>query len=595
MKCPFLARIGIFLALILIGSGCGSEKAPAVPEPQIASEKKPSIDTSIRFEDRTASSGIDFAYRNGEEVKPPHLSILESLGGGLALIDFNQDGLQDVFIPGGGHYGGVDNKTILGYPPRLYRNDGDFKFTDVTQSTGLSELAGQQSWFYSHGVAVGDYDRDGWPDLLVTGWRRIALFHNEPSADGGRRFVDVSAKAGLDRGVIWATSAGWADFDGDGFSDLFVCQYVNWSFSNHPDCNYDGSTPDVCPPKKFDGLPSLVYLNNGDGTFREVGEKAGISRGGAQASKALGVVIADLNADGKPDVYVANDTVENFLYMNHSTTGQIKFEEKGLIAGVALDGGGSPNGSMGLDVGDPERTGKPALWVTNYENEFHALYRNLGRGDQPTFVFATQSSGVGAIGQKFVGWGTGFADFDHNGWEDLFIANGHAIRYPAHAARRQRPVLFTKNATKFIDVSSQVGDYFKQAHLSRGVAIGDLDNDGRLDLVVCHMNDKVSVLRNTTPTEENHWIGFKIKGEGNRDIVGAKVVIEVGEQKQTRFAKGGGSYASSPDRRLHFGVGPAKQVDRVTIHWPNGTNQEWTNVACDKYHTIQQSNKTLGP
>ena len=224
-------------------------------------------------------AGIDFAYRNGEEVQPPHLAILESLGGGVALIDYDGDGLLDIFLPGGGHFDGPDKRQINGHPGRLYRNLGGFKFRDVTADAGLATLAGGQPWFYTHAAAVADYDRDGWPDLLVTGWGRVALFHNEPDGKGGRRFVDVSARAGLDQGITWATSAAAADLDGDGYPDLYVCQYVDWSFANHPNCDYDGKTPDVCPPKKFQGLPHKVYRNRQDGTFADVSDEAGLHKG----------------------------------------------------------------------------------------------------------------------------------------------------------------------------------------------------------------------------------------------------------------------------------------------------------------------------
>jgi hypothetical protein len=426
----------------------------------------------------------------------------------------------------------------------------------------------------------------------------VALLRNVPvdpaDAKKGRRFEDVTAAAGLDKGITWATSAAFADLDGDGFSDLFVCQYVDWSFTNHPACNYDGKTPDVCPPKKFRGLPSKVYRNTGAGKFADVSDQVGLHQGGEQASKALGVVVVDVNQDGKPDVYVANDTVANFLYVNKSAKGKIAFEERGMAAGVALDGGGGPNGSMGVDAGDPEGTGKPALWVTNYENEFHALYRNHSAGERVTFVFATQASGVGAIGQKFVGWGTGFADLDHDGWEDIFIVNGHAIRYPTGTTRRQLPVLFlNKGGGKFKDITKRGGPYFHQPHLSRGAVLADLDNDGRPDLAVSNMNEPVAVLRNVLPTPDRHWVGVELTGDGRRDVVGARVTVEAGGRTQTRFAKGGGSYASSPDRRHVVGLGTAARVAKLAVIWPDGSRQEWTDVPADRYHVATQGKKEL--
>ena len=598
------AGLVVGVVLVFVG-GC---KTGAGPDPPPGSDtlQDPDLTGPDFFEDVTPSTGIDFTYHNGEEVKPPHLSILESLGGGLAVIDYDGDGLLDLFLVGGGHFGGPDNKQILGHPCRLYRNEGNFKFRDVTAEVGLDKLAGGQPWFYSHAVAVGDYDRDGWPDLLVTGWGRIVLFHNEPDSKGGRRFVDVSAAAGLDKGITWATSAGWADFDGDGFPDLYVCQYVNWSFANHPSCNYDGKTPDVCPPKNFKGLPDKVYHNiaAADGTrkFIDVSKEAGLiieSRGedtlktGVENSKALGVLVVDVTMDGKPDVYVANDTEPNFLYVNESSPGKIRFKEQGLLAAVARDGSGSADGSMGLDAGDPEGTGKPALWVTNYENEFHALYRNRSTNGRASFVFATQASGIGAIGQKYVGWGTGFGDFNLDGWEDLFITDGHAIRFPTGTTRRQLPVLFLNQGGKFKAITQRGGAYFQQPHLGRGAVLADLDNDGRLDLAICHVNEPVAILRNVLPVADRHWVGIELAGTDHRDVVGARIMIEAGGRTQSRFAKAGGSYASSPDRRHIFGLGTASQITKLTVVWPDGTRQEWKDVPVDGYRRVIQGQKEL--
>jgi hypothetical protein len=589
-----LVRMAVPFLSLLAAFGCSkksSDPSP-VPEPPI----RPSVESvsgTELFQDVTANSGIAFRYRNGEEVQPPHLSILESLGGGLAVIDYDGDGLLDLFLVGGGVFGGKDNRDILGQPCKLYRNLGDFRFQDVTDAAGLAALAEGKPWFYSHGAAVADYDRDGWPDLLVTGWGRLALFHNESNGQGGRKFVDVSAKAGLDRGVTWTTSAGWADFDGDGQVDFYACQYVNWSFANNPDCNYDGKTPDVCPPKKFQGLQHLVFRNAGNGTFENVSEKAGLAKGGDSVSKGLGVVIADVNGDGRPDLYVANDTVPNFLYVNTSKPGLIAFQERGMTAGVAVDGFSNPNGSMGADIGDPEGTGKPMIFCTNYENELHALYRNASTKDRTFFLYVTPSSGMGALGQKFVGWGTGFVDLDRDGWEDLVIANGHAIRFPTGATRRQKPVIMMNTGSgKFQIASSRGGEYFQSEHLSRGIALADFDNDGRVDVAIANMNEPTAILKNVSPAG-NHWIGLSLRGAKNADVVGAKVRVTAGGRTQSRFAKGGGSYASSPDRRFVVGLGGETGPVKVSVEWANGSVQEFANVATDRYWVVTQGKQEL--
>ncbi len=378
------------------------------------------------FRDMTAASGVQFTYRNGEEAG--QYTLLEALGGGVALLDYDGDGRLDLFVTGGGSFGGPDKTAIQGRPCKLYKNLGDWKFQDVTREAGL-----EASWWYTYGAAVADYDRDGWPDLLVTGYGRLALFHNEPDGKDGRHFVDVSAKVGL-RDEAWSTSAGWADLNGNGYADLYVCHYVDWSFDNNPICQgqIPGVERDICTPDRFKPLVHALFRNEKGRSFRDVSAEHGFRATGC----GLGVVLADLNDDGRPDIYVANDTNNNFLYFNR---GDGKLEEKGLLAGVAVDETGKPDGSMGVDAGDYDGSGRPSLWVTNYQGEFHALYRNLGR---ETFYHQSRASGVTTIGQHFVGFGTGFLDVDNDGWEDLVIANGHVMHHPVGSTLKQRPVLF---------------------------------------------------------------------------------------------------------------------------------------------------------
>jgi hypothetical protein len=540
------------------------------------------------FADVTERSGVKFIYRNGEEAN--HLTILESVGGGVGIIDYDGDGLMDLFFPGGGFFSGKDKKDIVGSPCKLYRNQGDGTFKDVTAEVGLDKLAGGKPWFYTHGVAVADFDRDGRPDLLVTGWGRVALFRNVD----GKCFEDVTAKAGLDSGGPWSVSAAWADLDGDGYPDLYVCHYVDWSWANHRTCKFDGKTEDICSPMLFNGLTHKVYRNNGNGTFTDVSSTCGLVTGGPNASKGLGVLAVDIDGDGKPDLYVCNDTTDKYLYLNRSTRGNIRLEEHGVACGVARTEDGTQDGSMGVDAGDYDGSGKPALWVTNYENQLHGLYRFAFQQKLPFYRFATPAAGIAVIGRKFVAWGTGFIDFDLDGWEDLFFTNGHILRFPTGEDRgpKQKPVLLLNQGGhgKFLPAPKRMGPYGLAVHMGRGVGFVDLDNDGHVDVVISHMNEPATILRNVSG-EGHHWLGVQLEGAGHADVVGARVVLEAGGRKQTRFAKGGGSYASSSDRRLVFGLAKTDKIDRLTVIWPDRTQQQWTGLAVDRYHILSQGRK----
>jgi hypothetical protein len=581
------------------------------------------------FREVTAESGINFSYRNGEEVD--HYAILESLGGGLVAFDFDGDGLIDLFIPGGGHYEGPDKHKIVGNPCRLYRNRGNFHFEDVTAQLGLDKID-----FFTHGGAAADYDNDGWPDLLVTGWHHLALFHNEPvnpkDPTKGRKLVEVSKQAGIPDG-LWTTSAAWGDLDGDGFADLYVCQYVDWSFErNHPlNCTYDGHTRDVCPPKNFRGLEHKLFRNVGNGTFQDVSKPAGlrVARTDAeyeqltwlnprarerlkhdvreddntQYGKGLGALMLDVNGDGKPDIYVANDTVDNFLYINRSTKpGEFRFEEVGMSSGTARDDQGAPNGSMGLAASDFNGSGKPSIWVANYENELHALYRNdcvidpkdHGK-DRIIFTFVTPLADLAVFGRMTVGWGTGFLDIDHHGAEDLFLVTGHATRVPKTSPRAQTPILARNENGKFKNIINRGGSYFGSQHVARGAVQADFDNDGRVDLAVIHTNEPVSIVCNEADTKGHHWLGVQLEGKDHRDVVGAKLILGAGGRKQTRFAQGGGSYASSSDRRHVFGLGPAGHIDKLTVIWANGKEQSFSDLKLDRYYRVTEGSDKAEP
>jgi hypothetical protein len=549
------------------------EQAPEEEDPEVA--RLPPLEI---FQDVTARSGVAFTCRNGEEAN--HTTLLESLGGGVALFDFDGDGLLDIFLVGGGDFG--PNKEIRGRPCKLYRNLGNWKFQDVTARVGLDRPS-----FYAHGCAVADYDRDGWPDLLVAGYGRLALFHNESDGRGGRRFVEVTDQARL-RDPHWCTSAAWADLDGDGYPDLYVCRYVDWSWQTHRTCPGDNPSvaADVCPPGMFQGVAHALYRNNRDGTFTDVSRQAGL-RQGPRAGMGLGVVVVDVNGDRRPDIYAVNDTTRNFLYLNQSTPGKMRFEEIGLESGAAMGDRARPDGSMGVDAADYDGSGRPSLWVTTFEHERHALYRNECTGKNVLFRYVTREAGIAALGSGYVGFGTAFLDVDNDGWEDLVIVNGHVRRYPTRSGVRQRAVLLRNlGSGRFANRTVQAGAYFRVPHRGRGLASGDLDNDGRPDLVISHLNEPAALLRNDPRGKEvprHHWLGLELLGRKHRDVVGARVVVEVGGRRLTRFVKGGGSFLSSPDRRLVVGLGNTRRVERVSVSWPWGAEQHWEGLTTDRY------------
>ena len=578
--------------LMLVLAGCDKPAEPIrVPDAAPVEPTGPMI-----FEDVTKSSGIDSTYRNGEEAN--HYAIIESLGGGVALFDFDNDGRLDLFAPGGGYF---DGKKVLGHPGKLYRNLGEFKFEDVSKAAGLDGPLQ-----YSHGASAFDYDNDGWKDLLVSGYNRLILFHNEADGKGGRKFVDVTAKSGLNADTLWSTSTAWGDLNGDGFADVYVCHYANWGFEGtgpdgkpfrHPtDCHYDGRTRDVCQPAKFTPLPHAIFLNNRNGTFTDVSKSVVKNDGAAPGplrsdGRGIGAVLIDVNGDARPDVYAANDTDDNFLYRNlgeaFGADKPILLEEIGLIAGVARDDRGTANGSMGLGVGDYDRSGRASIIVTNYESELPALYQNrTTEAGRIRFSYSSQASGLGTINGAYVSWGTGFADFDLNGWDDLHIVNGHAIRNPHKAERRQKPALLMNTGGKLKLESPRGGSYFAAPHNARGTAIGDLDNDGKPDLVIVGHNEPLAILKNVAPTTGKHWLGLTLQGIGHRDLVGTRVVVETASGSQTKFVKGGSSYASTDDDRLLFGLDGDEAIRKVTVYWSHGKPQEIAGSTADKYQTV---------
>ena len=521
------------------------------------------------FREITASSGLRFTYRNGEEAG--HFSMLESLGGGAALLDFDGDGRFDVFVPGGGGFG--KPQRIFGHPSGLFRNVDGAAFVDSTSSARVDFAP-----YYSHGAAVADFDHDGFPDIVVTGYGGLVLFRNQ----GDGTFDERTRQSGL-TDHQWSSSAAWGDLNGDGHLDLYVAHYVNWSWENHPFCR--GPMPDqrdVCPPRAFQDLSDGVYYSNGDGTFRDATREAGLIADG----RGLGVVIFDMDLDGRLDVYVGNDQVPNFLYHNQ---GNGKLKEIGRISGTSVGIAGTAEGSMGVDVGDYNGDGLPDLFVANYERESFALYRNDGRTN---FTHVSLGTGVTALGGLYVGWGSIFLDFDRDGDEDIFVSNGHVIRYPLNSPLNQLPILLENHGgTRFVNVASKAGNFFRQQHMGRGVALGDIDNDGDQDLVVVRTNQPVALLLNETRTD-NGWLSVRLIGtQSSREPIGALLFLETTSGRLMRQLKGGGSYASTNEPRVFFGLGKAK-IRSLEIRWPSGKKQilKENEIAPNQFHTIVEPN-----
>ena len=442
----------------------------------------------------------------------------------------------------------------------------------------IGDLAGVTAApFFSHGCAAADFDNDGFPDLLLTGYGGLQLFKNQ----GDGTFLELHATAGL-LDNAWSSSAGWGDLNGDGSLDLYVAHYVNWSFEHNPVCNADGGRRDVCPPRAFDGLTDIIYYSNADGTFRDATREAGLKPGG----KGLGVLMADVDLDRDLDIYVANDTTENFLYLNN---GSGRFEESALQNGVAVDQEGMPNGSMGVSIADFDGDGLPDIWVTNFEKETFALYRNEGHGQ---FIHASRESGVTAIGSLFVGFGTAAGDLDLDGDEDIVVANGHVVYFPSQGTDRQLPILL-ENLTKgqFRRALLPPDTYFSTPHLARGLALGDIDNDGDLDIVVAHTNEPAAVVLNETSrhatssrphADGNHWVSLQLIGTRcNRSAIGARVVLHTTRGDQSRQVSGGGSYLSQGDIQMVFGIPAGATLTGATVVWPTGPDQVLSDLQVD--------------
>jgi hypothetical protein len=553
-KPPACAMANVLL-LALIG-GCGGDQT-GVNESRPTSENsalqvKALPESTIRFVDRTAESGIDFSPSTGADAG--HLTILETLGTGTGVADFDGDGQLDVFIAGGGTLD--EDVRPSGKPPGLFRQLSPWKFDDVTAFADVGAAP-----FYSHGVAVADWNNDGFCDVLVTGNHGLLLYENL----GDGTFSDVTAQSRI-ASDAWSTSAGWADFNGDSALDLFVVNYVDWTPENHSDCFVLGGR-DVCSPTGYAAQRDYLFLANGDGTFTELGEQRGIQSDG----KGLAVLIADIDLDGDVDLYVANDTTPNQLYWND---GDAHFTESGLISGTALGENASADGSMGVDLGDFNGDGLLDLWVANYENQSFALYRNEGHR---TFEHVSAVTGITSVGQTFVGFGTAFDDFDHDGDDDIVAVNGHVMTREVNSPFLQRPLLFENlSHQKFRDVAQSAGQWFRDSHLARGLAVVDLDRDLRNDLVVTQSNRPTNLVQNQT-APQLATAGLRlISLSGNRDATGARITVTDDQRRQVRQLKGARSYLSSSSSSVVlFTVSSERSVEAL-IEWPSGRRQTVT-------------------
>jgi hypothetical protein len=551
--------------------------ALAVVVPPAQQPPKPSDQPKLlpgKFTDVTAALGLRFQYVSSHTLK--HY-LPETMGAGVALFDYDNDGRLDIFLVNGAPFTdpmpkrSIPQKTGPKYWNRLFHQKQDGTFEDVTEKAGLQGVG------YGIGVAVGDYDNDGFEDLYVTAYGGNKLYRN----NGDGTFSDVTEKAGVG-GSGWSTSAAWVDLDNDGLLDLVVLRYVQWDFSDIWCGEHKEGFRSYCHPDIFQPIAPLVYHNDGNGHFTEVSEKTGLSKPG----KGLGIAIADYDRDGHIDLFVANDSMVEFLYHNK---GDGTFEEVGLLSQVAVDSDGRTYAGMGVDFADYNNDGWPDLIITDLANQRYALYLNNG---DSSFTYASFSSGIARATMLHSGWGIRFLDYDNDGWKDLLVAQGHdldtvELNYPNLHYRE--PMLLLRNTGKeFVDVSADSGPIFHQAWLGRGMAIGDIDNDGRLDAVVTSNDGPVYILHNETPTY-NHWLTLKLVGHrSNRDAIGAAVKLVTASGTQFATVSTAGSYLSSSDKRVHFGLGAESAARTFEIRWPSGILQTLNDVRADQILQVDE-------
>jgi hypothetical protein len=560
---------------------CLANTAAAIPSVLLlmaasAAQQSVKVDSApaAKFSDITDRAGLKFRYLSSHTAKK---YLPETMGAGAALFDYDNDGRLDIFLVNGAPIedptpkGTIPQKTGPEYWNRLYHQRADGTFEDVTLKAGLQGVG------YGMGVAVGDYDNDGFEDLYVTAYGGNRLYHN----NGDGTFRDVTEKAGVG-GSGWSSSAAWVDLDNDSFLDLVVLRYLQWDFEDIWCGEHREGFRAYCHPDYFKAAVPLVYHNNGNGTFTEVAQKIGL----AKPAKGLGIAIADYDRDGHIDLFFANDSMVEQLYHNK---GDGTFEEVGLLAGVAADIDGHTYAGMGVDFSDYDNDGWPDIVVTNLANQRYALYHNNGDG---TFNYSSPAAGISRMTMTHSGWGVRFFDFDNDGRKDLLIAQGHdldTIEKTSPNLRYREPMLLARNTGKeFQDVTASAGPALGEPYVWRGLATGDLDNDGRLDALVTANDGPVRVLRNET-ANANHWILLNLTGhKSNRDAIGAAVSITTASGAQYATVTTASSYLSSSDKRVHFGLGKASVVETIEIRWPSGIVQSLKDVAADRIVQIDE-------
>lgn len=580
MKHPYRLLLPVLLlcgGLLCLGLVSARRRQEKIEMPRV----RPTASRLGLFKDVAQSAGIRFVQNIGATGK---FYYIESSGSGCAFFDYDNDGYLDILLIQSGPFPRVPGDTSPASHCALYHNNGDGTFTDVTAGSGLDRDLG-----YGQGVAVGDYDNDGYDDLYITAYGGNHLLHNER---GTGKFADVTAKAGVgdtEHGPRYATSAAFGDYDNDGHLDLYVCHYSPWTTKSNVVCRTSHNLPEYCTPDVYDPEVHLLYHNNGDGTFTDVSQQSGIAR---VKGRGLGVAWLDYDGDGKEDIFVANDMNTQFLWHND---GKGHFTNEASSAGCAFNTDGHVLSGMGVAVGDYDHSGLESLLVCNFSQQPNMLYRNLGKG-----LFADMSvpSGLAVPHMPFLCYGCEFLDADADGWKDLIIANGHVAVHVAETTEgvtyAERKQFFHNDGNgHFSEITDNLGDLGIPT-VSRGLAVGDYDNDGRQDFLVINQNGPVQLFHNENHNG-NHWISFKTVGvRSNRDGYHAKLTATCGQQQQYSEVRSGSSYLSHSDSRVYFGLGTSTKVDTLEIRWPSGTREKLRNVAADRCYLLTEGHGITG-